>query len=153
MMPGVSSWFLCFGSADSMWWHRWLRPGFQHCWAFGFSPAGDGGPGRWLVFDPCFDRLCVRLAGDAEVNGWFAAAVLGRVTVLEMPVLEQFLARPRWVVTCAGALAALVGMRRTPLTPWGLACIARSLGAREVSVNGEDIQAEGAGCGGGAGAE
>lgn len=141
-MPGVPVWFLCFGPASSMWWHRWLRPGFQHCWAFGFSPAGDGGPGRWLVFDPCFDRLCVRLAGEAEVEGWFMAP---GVTVLEMAPVAEFLARPRWVVTCAGALAALVGMRRTPLTPWGLACMARGLGAREVIVNGQDVQAEGAG--------
>lgn len=142
-MPGVPVWFFVFCAADSMWWHRWLRPGFQHCFAFGFSPASADAPGRWLVFDPCFDRLCVRLAGEEEVEGWFAAAGGGVVTILEVPVLEQRLARPRWLVTCAGAMAALVGMRRTPLTPWGLACMARRLGAREVSVNGKDVEAGG----------
>jgi hypothetical protein len=83
-------------------------------------------------FEAGFDRLDVRVCSLGEVDDWLGLAHAGRLTVLRMPVLGEVLRRPRWVVTCAGALAALVGMRRTPLTPWGLACRARASGAEVV---------------------
>ncbi len=113
-----------------MWWHRWLKPGYAHCFAFGF----DGR--QWLLFEPAFEGLIVRSVTEDEIEGWFAAASLGRLRLLRMPAVGQAVVRPRWVVTCAGALAALVGMRSTPLTPWGLACKARALGAEEVPAHG-----------------
>ena len=79
MMLPVPIWHLAFEHADSVWWHRWLKPGYAHCWAFGFSPVrGDPAAGEWIVFDPAFEGLQVRLASEDEVVGWFEAAAPGR---------------------------------------------------------------------------
>jgi len=133
MMQPVPFWFLTFIHADSVWWHRFLRPGYGHCWAFGYSPASETEAGRWVVFDPAFEGLQVRLAGEAEVAGWFQLNALRAATILRIKPPAHAVRRPRLVVTCAGALAALVGLRETPLTPWRLACIARRYGAEKVT--------------------
>lgn len=130
-MPGIYIWHLVFVPANSMWWHRWLKRGYEHCFAFGFSPGNGVDEGRWIVFDPCFDRLAVRLASEAEIEGWMIGASQGTCTILKAPLVEGMLLRPRWIVTCAGALAALLGMAKTPLTPYRLACMARRMGAEE----------------------
>jgi hypothetical protein len=130
-MPGIFIWYLVFVPANSMWWHKLLKRGYEHCFAFGFSPGNGEDEGRWIVFDPCFDRLAVRLASEAEIEGWMIGASQGTCTILKAPLVEGMLLRPRWIVTCAGALAALVGMRETPLTPWGLAKRLCRLGAQE----------------------
>jgi hypothetical protein len=152
MMPPVPHWYLVFEHAESVWWHKYLKPGYAHCWAFGFSPAGRGEAGRWIMFDPAFDGLQVRLLAAADVDLLFVAAARGAVRLLRMPVVAQAVVRPRWAVTCAGALAALVGMGATPLTPWGLACTARRLGAVEALAEGVDAGFQGA-AGAGARAE
>lgn len=127
---GPQTWFFAFEHAESVWWHRWLKRGYAHCFAFGFD--GEA----WLVVDPAFEGLIVRRASADEVEGWFARASLGGLRLWRVPVQGQAVVRPRWVVTCAGALAAIVGFRETPLTPWGLICIARRHGATEIRADG-----------------
>ncbi|MCK8785222.1 hypothetical protein M0638_12585 [Roseomonas sp. NAR14] len=120
-VPQPGTWFVAFQPADTVWWHRLCRKGFAHC--FAFAPRGNpdrAGEVHWVFFDPAFTCLDVRLIPFEAVVEAFAMNKVGALRILRIDRQGARLARPRWVVTCAGAIAALLGMRATPLTPWGL---------------------------------
>jgi hypothetical protein len=128
----IDEWIVAFCPADSVWWHRFLSPGFAHCWAFGFDPQ----TGHWLYVEPTFSRVVVAIATPRQVEGWFEAAAERRLTLLRARCEDSQVVRPRFFVTCAGCVAALLGMRRYPLTPWGLFRTLRAAGARELRADG-----------------
>jgi hypothetical protein len=113
-------WFVAFGDGvygAAPWWVRWFtRPGFRHVWAFAYAPEADA----WLLVFPTFERVRVELADKAEITALIAAARAGAIRVLEVTPQAAGPRRPRLVVTCAGAIAAIVGIRRTTLRPEGL---------------------------------
>jgi hypothetical protein len=128
----IDEWIVAFRDAGAVWWRRFLRPGFGHCWAFGFCPR----TGHWLVVEPTFSRVVVAVATPRQVEAWFEAAAERRITLVRAPCRDEEVVRPRFFVTCAGCVAALLGMRRYPLTPWGLFRTLRAAGARELRADG-----------------
>ena len=110
-------WFVAFGDGvygPAPWWVRWLtRPGFRHVWAFAYEPEHDA----WLMVFPTFERVRVEIADKAEITAQIAAARAGVIRVLEVTTRARGPRRPRVAVTCAGAIAALIGIRRTTLRP------------------------------------
>jgi hypothetical protein len=114
-------WYLAFEDCNTLWWHRFLKPGYRHCWAFKAQVIMEDPPrAEWLLFDPMLTGLDVRLVPKESAVGWLALGINGDLRILRVPEQRVLLARPRFFVSCAGALAALVGYSKTPLTPWGL---------------------------------
>lgn len=121
-------WFVAFVSADRIRVHRWLKLGFQHCFAF----AWDEAAGRWVVFDPGFACVYIRPIDDALAGALWAHLHGINATVLACDVEAHPLFRPRLMVTCVTAIAALLGLRRCyAVTPYQLF---RSLRARGAAI-------------------
>lgn len=131
--PGIV-WFFAFEEANTIWWHRWLKPGYRHCWAFKVQVImEESGPRHeWLLFDPMFTGLDVRLVHQSQAEAWLALGMNGYLRILKVPQMQAGVVRPRFFVSCAGALAALIGYPKTPLTPWGLYWRLRALPGVEV---------------------
>ena len=124
----ITEWIVAFEPRTSAWWGRFLRDGFGHCFAFGFCARSE----RWLVVEPTFERGVVAVAEVGQVEAWFAEADAGRLRLVAVECQDQAVRRPRFVVTCAGAVAGLLGLRRYPLTPWGLFRMVRAFGGKEL---------------------
>lgn len=114
--PGLSSWVVVFEPTTSAWWGRFLARGFGHCWAMGF----DTQAGVWIAVEPLFQGTWVRVLQPASVTGMFLKAERGEVRMLSVPHVGVEVRWPRLVVTCAGCVASVLGLRRFPLTPYGL---------------------------------
>lgn len=137
----IDEWIVAFEPADSVWWHRFLAPGFGHCWAFGFCQE----TGHWVWMNPAFERVMIGIATPRLVEGWFDAMNVGRLRLVRVPCQDVPAVRPRLLVTCAGAVASLLGLRRYPLTPWGLFRMVRAIGAQELVPYGDVQEPEGPG--------
>lgn len=113
----LPAWYVVFQDADAIWVHRWLKPGFRHCWAF----AWDEGAARWLVFDPLFDGIYLRTVDEAALSGALAQPALASATIVLAPRVGARSTRPHFMATCVTAIAALLGLgARRALTPHGL---------------------------------
>lgn len=150
--PGLHTWYVVFEPTTSAWWGRFLARGFGHCWMLGF----DTRAGVWVEMEPLFSGTVVRVAPDEVVRGVFIRHRRGEVRLLRVRHIGAEVRWPRLVVTCAGAVASLLGMRRFPLTPYGLFWRLRRLGAQEIERGGEDEDTgtggeDGGGASGGAG--
>lgn len=108
-------WFVVFadgGAEGPLWWRllrRCLRPGFRHCFAFGPTEHG------WVAVEWCFSGLHVDTIPQAVADGWLREAPAMGWTVLRTSARPCV--RVRVAPTCAAALAALLGMARTPWLP------------------------------------
>jgi hypothetical protein len=129
-----AKWIVAFEPKTSIWWGRFLTPGFGHCFTFGFVPAADG-PGVWLYAEALVTGVHIGVAPHEAVLRWFAEAKIGRLRLLEIKPQANVVVRPRWAVTCAGCIGAILGLRRLPLTPHKLFWMLRRLGAREIGRN------------------
>ena len=110
----LPAWFVVFQDADRIFVHRWLRPGFRHCWAF----AWDESAGRWLVFEPLFDGMMLRTVDDDLMA---ATIALPGSTIVLAECENATATRPALLATCVSAMQALLGLRcRRALTPYGL---------------------------------
>lgn len=133
--PGLHSWLVVFEPTTSAWWGRFLARGFGHCWAMGFDPAAKA----WVCVEPLFEGTMVRVASPEVVAGVFLRAERGELRLLSVPHVGVEVRRPRLCVTCAGAVASLLGLRRFPLTPWGLFWTLRRIpGVRELGLHGRE---------------
>ena len=105
-----------FSDATDIWWLRFLRPGFRHCFAVVF----DGR--QWILLDPLSHRIDI-VAGDymdrLEIVEWYRR--------LGCNVVETRLnAAPNAVpfpepLTCVSIVKRLIGIRRPFVwTPWQL---------------------------------
>lgn len=112
----VPRWYVVFVGDGSEWFHRFLRPGFKHCFCYGYDDVGE----RWMLVDPGFDRVAVvamtfeeagRLLKLVDDRGW---------PVVRVPVVGETVRRPRLLLSCVSAVAAMVGLRTRAVTPWGL---------------------------------
>lgn len=116
----TGEWFVAFGDGvygPTPRWVRWItRPGFRHCWAFGFDPDAR----CWLMVFPTFERVVIEIANPAEITAQIAAARAGVIRVLRVQPGAAGPRRPRVLVTCAGAIAAVVGIRGSALRPQSL---------------------------------
>ena len=114
--PGLPSWVVVFEPTTSAWWGRFLARGFGHCWAMGF----DVRAGVWIAVEPLFQGTLAKVLPDDVVKAVFLKAQRGEVRLLSVPHVGVEVRWPRLVVTCAGAVGSLLGLRRFPLTPHGL---------------------------------
>lgn len=129
MLP---AWYVVFVPANATWIHRLLKPGFQHCWAFGWDAEAD----RWIVFNPGFDGILVRALHDKRFPELLAELAAERATVVLAPMMAQPSTRLRIPATCVTAIEALLGLAcRRALTPYRLYRNLLALGAVPVMEN------------------
>jgi len=111
--PLVPFWFVAFVPANAAWYHRFLKPGWQH--VFAFAPLETD---RWLMFDvlwthtevaivtgPLMDRMLTRPATQGSI-----------LKVQTVPRKVRF----RLLPTCVTFVAHLVGDTSGAITPWQL---------------------------------
>jgi hypothetical protein len=113
----VEHWLVAFidTANETRWWHRFVRPGFRHCLAFGFD-------GRcWLQVDCMLNLLDVRSFAEAEMT-----LVLEILASHHARILAVHRARPvsrpvpRFPIYCVSTIKHLLGTRSRALTPWQL---------------------------------
>jgi len=92
-----------------------LRPGFRHCYAWRVHPTGHATMVEWL-----WPGLTVREALPEWREAWGDEARRGVLHVLTMRELSDVDRLPPPVLSCAGVVAALLGIRGCVLTPLGL---------------------------------
>ena len=115
-MTPLREWFVAFLPARTCWWHRFLKPGFQHITAFGYDPDAK----TWLLFEPAFEGFLVRAIDPGLVPSlvtWFQDA--GAV-ILKARFEGYGARRPRLFATCVTVIVHLLGLRAWVLTPHGL---------------------------------
>ena len=133
----TGEWFVVFTDVPARdgapaWWrwlHRRLRPGFKHCFAFGRASADEAG---WVVVEWCFTRLMVAPITADTAAAWQQEGHKIGWTILRAQAREDD-ARPRLVVSCAGAVAALLGLPRMAWLPSTLYCQLVASGAVPIS--------------------
>jgi len=113
----VEHWLVVFLDTENAprWWHRFVRPGFRHCLAFGFD-------GRcWLQVDCLLNLLDVRSFAVAEMTLVLEILASHQAKILAVrraaPVSRPV---PRGPVYCVSAVKHLLGTRSHGLTPWQL---------------------------------
>lgn len=141
--PGLPSWVVVFEPTTSAWWGRFLARGFGHCWAMAF----DARAGVWIAVEPLFQGTLAQVLPHEVVHAVFLRAAKGEVRLLSVPHIGAEVRWPRLVVTCAGCVGSLLGMRRFPLTPYGLFWTLRGMpGVKEIGRGVEEGERAGA-CG------
>ena len=98
-----------FGGRCGVWWLRWLKPGFRHC----FAAVDDGR--QWLTIDPLLHRLEIRasgLASDFDLAAAYRAMNLVVVGVAPSAVRRR--TAPIGLFTCVETVKRLLGFR----APW-----------------------------------
>jgi hypothetical protein len=131
--PALSVWYVAFVDyGRNLWWHRFCKKGFRHCFAFAF----DTRMGVWILFDPTVEGFVVRPLPRAAVDRLIAEIwrVDGRVLKCKAEGLGA--RRPRVLATCVTVLAHLLGLPGVaPLFPSGLYARLRARGAETVLEN------------------
>jgi hypothetical protein len=125
----IPQWHVAFSDAPGApWWVKLTTPrGFRHVWAFGYDTEAD----VWLLVEPTWTHTLVRPVPAAWVNAWLAKA--GReLTVLRVAASAEGRRRPAFMVTCAGTVAQLLGLRACHWRPSSLYVTLRARGAVEV---------------------
>lgn len=123
---------IVFGDSTGLWWLRWLRPGFRHCFVAAECRLG------WVVIDPAAHGVGLSvlppMSAD-ELGAWYRQHDL---TVVECRIAPRIKRKfPLAPLTCVELAKRVVGIR-TPLvvTPWQLF---RSITAhRKLSVDTRD---------------
>ncbi|MGE5515328.1 MAG: hypothetical protein ACM31D_05850 [Bacteroidota bacterium] len=105
-----------FADATDLWWLRWLRPGFRHCFV---ALAFEGG---WVVIDPMSHRTGVAhfpLPQEFDLAGWYRQCGLVVVPVQNIS-LDKGVA-PFLPYSCVECVKRILGIRaRSVVTPWQL---------------------------------
>ena len=126
----LPAWYVAFHDARrDLFWLRFLKAGFQHCFAF----AWDADGGRWVIVNVAFDGGYVRaLTDDAAGAMWGNLRALG-ARVLLARTENAGPRRPRLVGTCVTSVAAVLGLAAPcALTPFALYRTLLSRGAIQV---------------------
>lgn len=115
--PALKVWYVAFVDyGRNLWWHRFTRAGFRHCFAFAFDPD----MGVWLVFDPTLEGFVVRPIPRSVVDA-LIAEVWGRGgRILKCRAEGKAPRRPRLFATCVTVIAHLLGLPRCAVRPDGL---------------------------------
>jgi hypothetical protein len=110
-------WFVAFVETPApVWWQRLLKPGFRHCLAFAWDREGA----RWLVLNPLFDAVILRALDDEGFAAFLAQLKARRPRIVLARARLARVARPRFLMTCVSAIAAILGLRLCALTPYAL---------------------------------
>jgi hypothetical protein len=115
-VPGEGRVLVAFTDQTELWWLRWLRPGFRHCYALIECESG------WVICNPASHRTEIRSIGCpalADLLDWLFAdgAVVAAWRLSEVPN-RMAPVRP---FTCVEAVKRLLGLRAPGVfTPWQL---------------------------------
>ena len=124
--PRLKHWYVAFGETNlsrPIW--KCLKKGFRHVWAFAF----DAQAGSWIVFDPGWDGMVVRVVSrPEEVDRMFAKAYRGG-PVLYVEAGKKMVLRPRFLLTCSSQICGLIGLNLFVHTPWRMFCALKRKGA------------------------
>lgn len=105
-----------FAGRAGVWWLRWLKPGFRHC----FAAVDDGT--AWLTVDPLLHRLEVRASGFP--SGFDLAGEYRRMNLVVLEIRPPHVAlrcAPLGIFTCVETVKRLLGLRAPwVFTPWQL---------------------------------
>lgn len=105
-----------FAGRAGVWWLRWLRPGFRHC----FAAVDDGV--QWLTVDPLLHRLEIRASGLP--SGFDLAAEYRRMELVVLEIAPHpvtLRCAPFGIFSCVETVKRLLGFRaRWVFTPWQL---------------------------------
>ena len=120
-----------FAGRSGVWWLRWLRPGFRHC----FAAVDDGA--TWLTVDPLLHRLEIRASGLP--SGFDLAGEYRRADLIVLDVLPPEVplrCAPLGLFTCVETVKRLLGIRaRWVWTPWQLYRFLSATGGAVASSN------------------
>jgi len=105
-----------FAGRSGVWWLRWLRPGFRHC----FAAVDDGA--QWLTIDPLLHRLEVRASGLPSTFDLAAEYRRVNLIVLDIgPPPVPLRCAPFGIFSCVETVKRVLGLRaRWVFTPWQL---------------------------------
>lgn len=124
-----TTWIAAFERREGLhWFSRFLAPRYAHCFAFGYVVEKD----QYVYVEGTTSGVLVGIATREQVETWFRLACNRDLRLLEMAPRRVEVVRARWFVSCAGVVASLYGLRRYPLTPYGLFKMLRRAGAREI---------------------
>lgn len=115
-------WFVGFTHASAAWYHRFLKRGYRHCFAFTCL-----GIDRWLVIDALWNGMRVD-----EVPGKTIDAIVAECTSVLAVKVKPRPVRFRLLATCVTLCAHLTGDRSRAVTPWQLYRSLRANGAERV---------------------
>ncbi len=125
----LMDWYVAFVDADRAPWHRFMKRGFRHCYAFAWDELAD----RWVLLEPGFDGVYLRPLRDETMGALWAQLHRDGAHVLLARAEGHRMLRPRLMLTCVTAIAALLGLRRCcAVFPWQLYRTLRRRGAIEV---------------------
>lgn len=105
-----------FADATDLWWLRWLRPGFRHCFV---ALTFEGG---WVVIDPMSHRTGVAhfpLPQEFDLASWYRQRGLTVVPVQNISLDKRV--APFLPYSCVECVKRILGIRaRSVITPWQL---------------------------------
>lgn len=106
-----------FANNAGLWWLRFLKPGFRHC--FAVLPAGGG---RWIVCDPRSDRTEIAIIDGGSLADVAARYLSLGATVAPWPLRPSTpLPQPWRPFTCVEVVKRALGIRAGAVaTPWWL---------------------------------
>ena len=111
-------WYVAFTDARKpVWWQRFLKTGFQHCWAFTYDPETN----TWLVFEPTWKNLHIRSIPQHKFSPFIQRASEGGL-VYAVPVQQQTIKKSRLFMSCVSEICHLIGVDLFFATPWRLQC-------------------------------
>lgn len=126
-------WLIFFREPDrSVWWARFLRPGFRHVSAAAFYAR----EGLWVEFDPTRRGTAIRLYREDEFGGRFWHLLVTSAVVLRMRSELDRRSTP-WGCYCVGQIKALLGIQSRALFPVTLCRHLVAEGAEIVEVPGD----------------
>ncbi len=113
----LKEWFVVFiDEGEHIWWHRFLKKGFRHCLAFGFDNAAQ----RWLIMDPLFDGVYLRAHTGEQIDRFIGALIARDAVIIHAKTQGHVIGKPRLLLTCVTAIAHLLAVKESALTPYGL---------------------------------
>lgn len=112
----MTSVYIAFSGKADVWWLRFLKSGFRHC----FALVQDAG--RWIVVDPMLHKTDINVAAcesTFDLPQWLRAR---GYRVIRAPI---FMSPPRALMpapfTCVEAVKRIIGLRAPwVFTPWQL---------------------------------
>jgi hypothetical protein len=130
----VDHWLVVFLDTvnEPRWWHRFVKPGFRHCLAFGFD-------GRcWLQVDCLLNTLDIHSYAAAEmplVLEILASHEARILAVRRQPPVSR--PTPRLLLYCVSSVKHLLAVRTRAATPWQLYKALLRKGAVAIDLAGE----------------
>ena len=125
--PRIKKWFVCFTDDTNtrFWYDPLIKPGFRHCYAFGY----DNLSGAWIIYDPAWDNLIIRVLNPQQLKV-FIASIIKKETILEVDIAKDPMFLTRHFHSCVTSICHLVGINILIPTPYRLYCALRKNGAQ-----------------------